>query len=189
MDEGQILEEEIKIPVQGFDEIRQRLRAGDWQCTEEALREQNILVDRPDGELRSRGRALRLRQHGERTILTLKGRARYEGAVKIRPELEVELSSLDTMAEILESLGFSPVVRYEKDREIWQKRGLTVTLDHTPIGDFVEIEGLKKNLAPAAVELGLDVRDAVPGSYLGLWELHRLAHPEKQLPRDMVFEE
>ena len=66
---------------------------------------------------------------------------------------------------------------------------VTVTLDHTPMGDYVEVEGMPRELYGVARMLGLDPLTAVPGSYVDLWQQHRSARPELGLPGDMVFGE
>ena len=76
---------------------------------------------------------------------------------------------------------------HEKLREEWRLGRLLVTLDHTPMGDFVEIEGPEDELAAAAAGLGLDPALAAHGSYLSLWQAYRADHPELDLPVDMVF--
>lgn len=187
MEIGPATECEIKIPVEDLEAVRRRLLATGWLCTHEKQREVNILVDMEDGALREADRALRLRTYGERSILTMKGPAHYDGPVKIREELEVELSDLHTMVRILERLGLRPVVRYEKDRETWRRQNITATLDSTPMGHFVEIEGSGTELETTARDMGLDPDHGVRGSYLDLWEHYRLSHPEDGLPHDMVF--
>jgi hypothetical protein len=62
-----------------------------------------------------------------------------------------------------------------------------VTLDHTPMGDYVEVEGMPRELYGVARMLGLDPLTAVPGSYVSLWQQYRSARPELGLPADMVF--
>ena len=92
-----------------------------------------------------------------------------------------------TLANIKKSkvvrLGYRVVRRYEKVREEWQLGAIVVALDHTPIGDFVELEG--DDAPGAAARLGFDVRAAERRSYLRLYEDWRRDHPE--LPADMMF--
>ncbi len=121
-------------------------------------------------------------------MLTLKGPPSYPGGVKTREELETVVEDGEAVAAILERLGFAPRVRYEKDREVWRFEGAEVALDHTPMGDFVEIEGAGDEIPELAGRLGLDPGAAVRGSYVTLWETHRAAHPELGLPVDMVFD-
>lgn len=182
-------ETELKIPVGDLADIRSRLAMRDATRTHPPERETNILLDTEQAELGREGRVLRLRSIGGRRRLTLKGPATFEGTIKSREELEVEVGDVDTVAAILLRLGYSPVFRYEKDREEWDDERVTISLDHTPMGDFVELEGDAERLPEAARCLGLDPGDAVHGSYPSLWREHRDRHPELALPRDMVFSE
>ena len=144
-----------------------------------ALREVNVLLDTTDHRLTAAGRVLRLRRVGDRHLLTLKGPANYRGPIKEREELELEVGDVEVMAAVLEGIGLRRVIRYEKDRETWRLAAVTVTLDHTPMGDFVEIEGPRDELREAAVAIGLDTEAAVRGSYVSLWQEYRRQHPEQ----------
>ncbi|MFC2144296.1 class IV adenylate cyclase [Acidobacteriota bacterium] len=183
------LESELKIPVADFEAVRASLRRERAVMVQTMAREINLLLDQHDARLRTAGSLLRLRQHGDRNILTLKGPASYRGAIKVRPERETAFSDLPRMLEIFEQLGFSVFMRYEKDREEWCLEEFSVVLDHTPMGDFVEVEGPSDGLERAAHLLGLDAAAAVRGSYVSLWLEYRALHPELDLPSDMVFAE
>jgi len=150
-------------------------------------REINLLLDSDDLRLRNGDSILRVRRYGARHTLTFKGPAEYEGTTKARIEYETEVVDVDQLVEILGSLGFVQVARYEKDREEWMRKGVAIVLDHTPMGDFVEIEGPPDVLRPTATALNLDPDDGVRGSYLDLWKDHRSKHPQRILPKDMVF--
>jgi len=185
----QTLESELKIPVTDLDQVRvflQRARAIVVQTME---REINLLMDTEDKRLRTAGCVLRLRQHGDRKTLTFKGPVSYRGAIKERPEHETEVVDLDRMGEILSGLGFSVYMRYEKDREEWALEDVSVVLDRTPMGSFVEVEGPRERIPVIANLLGLKTASAVRGSYASLWLDHRERHPELDLPFDMVFTE
>ena len=183
------VESELKIPVSDLEPVRASL------CRERAVllqvmaREENLLLDQDDGSLRTAGSLLRIRQHGDRNLLTLKGPVSYNGSIKVRAEHETEISDLPRMVEIFARLGFSVVMKYEKDREEWLLEDISVVLDHTPMGDFVEVEGPPERLELAARLLGLDPAAAVRGSYVSLWLEYREQHPELNLPTNMVFAE
>jgi adenylate cyclase class 2 len=183
------LESELKIPVTDFEAVRASLRREGAVEVQAVAREINLLLDEDHGRLRTAGALLRLRQHGDRNILTLKGPVSYRGAIKVRPERETEFSDFPRMVEIFEELGFSVFMRYEKDREEWRLEEFSVVLDHTPMGDFIEVEGPSDGLERAARLLGLDPAAAVRGSYVSLWLEYRELHPELALPTDMVFAE
>jgi adenylate cyclase class 2 len=180
-------ETELKIPVADLDAIRHQLKSAGAQRHHKAERELNIVLDNPARELSDTGRVLRLRRIGGRKLVTLKGPAKYHGRIKEREELELDIEDAETLAALFERLGFGPVFRYEKDRELWRLNQVTVTLDHTPMGDFVEIEGPAEQLNSAAEKIGLDPEDATRGTYVSLWIEYRERRNDLDLPEDMVF--
>jgi len=180
-----VIERELKIPVPKVDEIRRRVVAAGGTRLTARMREVNVLFDTARGDLATSGCVLRVRTLGERNILTFKGPSRFEGFIKERQEIETEVTSAHDLIALLERLGYAPWIRYEKDRESWQLGTVRVDLDHTPIGDFVEIEGPSDRLLGAARTLDLDPSHAVLGSYVELWRRYREQHPE--VGRDMVF--
>ena len=182
-------ESELKIPVTGFEPVRASLRRERAVVVQVMAREINLLLDQHDGRLRTAGSLLRLRQHGDRNLLTLKGPVSYSGSIKVREEHETGFSDLPRMVEIFERIGFSVFMKYEKDREEWLLGEFSVVLDHTPMGNFVEVEGPPDRLEWAARLLGLDAVTAVRGSYVSLWHEYRELHPELDLPTNMVFAE
>ena len=181
-----MIESELKIPVEGLQGIRRRLGETDAEQISHPEREVNILFDSADGRLAAAGQVLRIRRVGGRHILTFKGPAAFDGAVKQRREIELEISSSERLSELLHALGYAPGMRYEKDRESWKLGSARIDLDHTPMGDFVEIEGPVHCLAAAARQLGLDPASSVAQSYISLWRAFRRQHPE--CGRDMVFD-
>jgi adenylate cyclase class 2 len=182
------VETELKIPVSNLSGLRSRLEAAGYTMVHPAVRETNDLLDTVDRVLTAAGRVLRMRTIGDRHLLTFKGPARYQGRVKHRLELELEVGDRRVMLEILQALGFRPVIRYEKDRETWRAGEVIITLDHTPMGDFVELEGAAAEITGVARTVGLDPAAAVLGSYVSLWQEYRRSHPGRQLPNDMVFD-
>jgi len=181
------VESELKIPVDGLGPVRARLEAAAATLLAACDREVNTLYDDASRRLLASGYALRLRRSERRWRLTFKGPVSYRGSVKEREELETEVGDGEVVAAIFGRLGLMPARRYEKDRERWQMGEVEVSLDHTPMGDFVEIEGPVEALHAVAAALGLDPARAVRGSYVTLWASYREAHPELALPEDMVF--
>lgn len=179
------VEHEIKLPVADLDPVRERLASEGACCLQPKLGEENWVFDDADGHLAAAGKLLRVRRWGGEIVLTFKGPARFSDGVKSRQELETTVGDLGTLKEILAALGFKPVRRYQKRRELWRLKGITVALDETPLGSFVELEGEVARLGELATSLGLDPATAVRGTYLDLWTAHRAAHPEA--PADMVF--
>jgi adenylate cyclase class 2 len=179
------LEHEIKVPVASLAAVRARLEAAGAALRERETFEENWVLDDRDGSVRGRGCLLRVRRWGARSYLTFKGAARFAGGVKTREELETEVADPEVVLQVLAALGFMSLRRYQKHREAWALAGVAVTLDRTPMGDFVELEGPPAAIGEAAAALAIDPASAVPGSYLALWEAYRAAHPGA--PADMVF--
>lgn len=183
------VETELKIPVEDLADIRSTLGNRGAERVTESRREVNLLLDSGDRELSGRGCLLRLRRYGTRHMLTFKGPATFDGPIKVRPEHELEIEDITKMLTVLGALGFSPCARYEKDRECWRLGDVEVVLDHTPMGDFIEIEGPSESLVAATQSLGLDPSRAVRGSYMSLWADYRARESHQDLPADMVFAE
>lgn len=179
-------EVEVKIPWPDLDTLRQKLREAGGTLRTALHEESNVLYDDSAGNLAKSGCVLRLRRADEKTILTFKGRARFEGGLKRRPESETMVSDAAATEAILEGLGFRRRFRYEKEREEWTLPGCVIALDHTPIGNFVEVEGDPSEIRRAVVALGLDFASAIPYSYARLYMERRRENPS--LPEDMVFD-
>lgn len=180
------IEQEIKIPVADLEAIRGRLVQAGASLDHPLTFEENVVLDDASGQLRSSGRLLRLRRYGDTFTLTFKGPATFAAGVKSRQELETEVEDGGKALALLDALGFAPIRRYEKRRETWRLGEVTVALDETPLGSFVELEGPVEAVLVGAAALGLDPGRAARGSYLELWLAHRELHPDA--PEDMVFE-
>ena len=68
-------------------------------------------------------------------------------------------------------------------REEWLVGGVTIALDHTPIGDFAEFEGDRAEVV--AKRCGFDPDKAERRSYLRLYEDYLKHHPDA--PPEMTF--
>lgn len=176
------LEREIKFPGVELDKLRDRLIDLEAERRGPGAFEDNWILDRDD-ELRSGGRILRLRTDGGRARLTFKGPLRLEGNLKVREEREVEIGDSEEARALFEHLGYTVVRRYQKVREEWHLGGVTIALDHTPIGDFAEFEG--DGAETVAKRCGFDANNAERRSYLRLYEDHLKEHPDA--PPEMVF--
>ena len=149
--------------------------------------ERDTVLDTQDLTLRRSQRLLRLRHHGRRWKLTFKGPAAADQRYKTRPETEIEIQNGQRLLQILEQLGYLPVFRYEKRRSTYRGRrqdGIA-SLDVTPIGTFLELEGPGRWIERTARALGFSRRDYITQSYASLYRQYCRAHGRK--PSHMIF--
>jgi adenylate cyclase class 2 len=176
------VERELKFPGVELERLRARLQELEAERVHGGTFEENWVFDR-DGSLAKASCLLRLRKDNHGAYLSFKGPASFEGKTKVRTEHETGVSDAEAAKKLFESLGFAVVKRYQKVRESWQLGGVTISLDHTPIGDFAEFEG--DGAEKVARRCDLDPEAAERRSYLRLYEDHLAAHPDA--PPDMLF--
>lgn len=179
-------ETEIKLRLAGVAAGRRLLRAQGFRVARRAALESDILFDTPRRALRRAGAVLRVRQTGRSGRLTYKGPAAV-GRHKSREELEVEAAPPATLIQILMRLGYQPVFRYEKRRTEYRKPGGAglATLDETPIGVFLELEGQPRWIDRTARALGFSPADYITSSYARLYLADCAARGAE--PGDMLF--
>lgn len=182
---AQAIETEVKFHVADLAAIHDELIAQGALITQSRHLERNILFDDDQHTLEQRGAVLRLRSALDAT-LTLKSLSPSDAQNiehKVRVEIESVVADFDAMFHILESLGFSPTWRYEKYRESLRLNDAIISLDHTPIGDFVEIEGPPASIRVTADRLSLAWEKRNLQSYRALF--HEMASKDQA---NMVFE-
>lgn len=120
--------------------------------------------------------ALRLRREGgRRAVLTYKERPGEEPeAIKRRREIETVVADGPAVAALLEAVGFSASLVYEKRRETYRLGGAEVVLDELPFGWFVEIEGEEIDILDAERRLELTTAEHVHETYPELTVRHGL---------------
>ncbi|MFN2441623.1 MAG: class IV adenylate cyclase [Thermoanaerobaculia bacterium] len=176
---------EIKFVLENRENLLARIEeAGGEQLFPETF-EDNMILDRR-GELRTRGALLRVRKFGRYVLATFKGPSSFDGAIKSREEVQTGLESFDRAIALFDALGFKPVFRYQKFREVWRVRDVEIVLDRTPIGEYLEIEGPADTIRDIAALLGLSLEKGVWQSYADLYRLARRTRAD--LPEHMVFD-
>lgn len=136
---------EIKMRVDTLAPTREALqKAGATRIAH--VKETNSFFDRSDRELLNNGSGLRIRSEvpveggDQRTRITFKGPRIAADAP--RREVEFMASDCDSATELLEAVGFTRMLSFEKTRESWTLGGCEIELDDVPeLGLFVEIEG------------------------------------------------
>jgi adenylate cyclase class 2 len=192
-----VRETEIKLGVTHLAQMIQKISRLGIQCSGR-VRERNTLFDAPSGELRRRGRLLRVRVETparsklvpgglRRTVVTFKSPVPATAGSRYKEKLERErvVRTGRGWRSGLRSLGFRPGFRYEKFRTTFHLRGVHLDLDETPIGVFLEIEGAPGSIDRIARRLGFSRRDYIRSTYAELYTQECLRRG--QIPGSMLF--
>ena len=115
--------------------------------------EENTLYS--GGALESGSAVLRLRRVEGKATLTYKKRLPGAAAIKQQREEETEVGDVEAMGAILEALGFTPALVYEKRRQTWRLGNAEIVIDVLPFGLFMEIEGPAREIRSIERKLGL----------------------------------
>jgi adenylate cyclase class 2 len=188
-----VTETEVKLLWQGTaQEARALIELRGYAVSSPRTLESDQLFDLPSAALRQSDRILRLRKTispdgTARAMVTYKGPATRDG-YKSREEIEFDVSDPDTFTLVLHRLGYQPVFRYEKFRTQLQAAGEPgiITIDETPIGIYLEIEGPQDWIDSTAARVGLPKTQFLTVSYARLYRDFRAQHP--QAPADMTFD-
>jgi adenylate cyclase class 2 len=166
-------ETESKFPVRDFSLVEANLRRhgapiAPWYF------EANQVYDSQDRDLYARGVLLRLRKALAATLtlkLPLDSLENIPGLKQLE-ERECRVEDKDSMAAILQGLGYEKILEYEKFRSTWQVAESRICLDILCFGSFVEIEGTGRDIFETAGLLGLDPSTATSATYHRLFQEH-----------------
>jgi adenylate cyclase, class 2 len=141
----QAVEIELKFTVDDLPALEAQLRALGFHLDTPRTFESNTLYDTAARTLREQKQILRIRQYGDTWTLTHKAPPPNvdDTKYKSRIETETQLTDGEALATVFQTLGYTPVFRYEKFRAEWSDpaTGHHLVLDETPIGIFAELEG------------------------------------------------
>ena len=181
-----MIEREVKLRFDHPETARAALlQAGAAPLRCRRLQE-DALLDTDDEALRRRGCALRIRTESGKSILTFKGPVK-PGRMKVREEHETMVGDGTVLHHVLEQLGLHVWFRYEKYREEFAAEEVTIAIDETPLGTFVEIEGGEHGILAMTAALGRSPEDFILDSYRGLFI--RLREECGLTGRHMIFSE
>jgi adenylate cyclase class 2 len=167
-----MIEREVKLRFASPDAARAAILATGATPLRCRRLQEDALLDTEDESLRRRRCVLRIRTESGRSLLTFKGPV-LPGSMKVRDEYETVIGDGETVQRVFEELGLHVWFRYEKFREEYAAEDVTIALDETPVGTFVEIEGGEEGILALATALGRTPADFVLDSYRGLFIKHR----------------
>lgn len=181
-----MVETEVKILFKASpQDARDLIERAGYTASEPRTLESDQLFDRPPSALRNADQLLRLRRSGARSTVTYKGPANRE-RYKSREEIEFDVSDPSAFELVLNRLGYTPGFRYEKFRTKFAAPPGIITIDETPIGVFLELEGPSEWIDSTAVRLGFGPSEYCTLSYGALYREYLRSH--QGAPGNMVFD-
>jgi adenylate cyclase, class 2 len=179
------LEREVKLRFDSVEDARAALVTSDATPLRCRRLQEDYLLDDAAETLHHRRCVLRVRIEAGKSLVTFKGPVQVS-TMKVREELETVVGDGDTMLRCFEHLGYRVWFRYQKYREEYALGDVTIAIDETPVGVFVEVEGSEQGITDAARALGRGPGDYVVDSYHRLFLEYCRA---QGLPAtDMVFD-
>lgn len=167
-----MIEREVKLRFASPEAARAAILAAGATPLRSRRLQEDALLDTEDESLRRRRCVLRIRTEAGKSLLTFKGPV-LPGSMKVRDEHETVIGDGEVLQRVLEELGLHVWFRYEKFREEYASEDVTIAIDETPVGTFVEIEGGEDGILRMAIALGRTPSDFVLDSYRGLFVKHR----------------
>lgn len=180
-----MIEREVKLHFHNPEEARAAILAAGATPLRARRLQADALLDTDDETLRRRLCVLRVRTEAGTSVLTFKGPVQ-PGTMKVRDEYETSIGDGGVMQRVLEELGLHVWFRYEKYREEYAAGDVTIALDETPVGTYVEIEGGEEGIHAMTKTLGRTDADFILESYRGLFLQHRAKHGLNHI--HMVFQ-
>jgi len=181
-----MLEREVKLRFDSPEQARALILAAGATPLRCRRLQEDALLDTEDETLRRRRCVLRIRTEAGKSLLTFKGPVQ-PSRMKVRDEFETVVSDGEVLQRVLEELGLHVWFRYEKYREEYAAEDVTIALDETPVGTYVEIEGGEQAILTMTEALGRTAADFILDSYRGLFIQHRQKHGIGNT--NMVFQE
>ncbi len=167
-----MIEREVKLRFASPEEARAAILATGATPLRSRRLQEDALLDTEDESLRQRRCVLLIRTEAGKSLLTFKGPV-LPGSMKVRDEYETVIGDGEVVQRVLEEIGLHVWFRYEKYREEYGAEDVTIAIDETPVGTFVEIEGGEEGILSIAAALGRTPSDFLLDSYRGLFIKHR----------------
>ena len=186
----QSVEIEVKIRVADGASLETQLRQLGFHCETPRTFERNILFDTPTRTFRNKRQILRLRQYGDKWIVThkqLTANDEPDAPHKRRMETESAVEDGEAISHIFAILGYQPAFIYEKWRTEWSDGTGHCVVDDTPIGLYAELEGPSEWIDATLERLHVDRADVTTLSYGRLFEVWQ--QETRSGAANMTFEE
>ncbi len=171
------IEVEVKYQVDDLEDIEYQLMEWNAKLVEMVIQRDHYF-NHPSRDFAKTDEAFRIREEGKEVYLTYKG-PKFDEKSKTRKEIEIKISNIEQMSEILDSLGFRKVLVLSKERKIYVLDDIQWCLDlFDSLGSYIELEKIvdtkeevDSTLADiflAVEKLGLKPKENITKSYMEL---------------------
>jgi len=155
------MHKEIELKVLEIDvkEIQRKLVQLGAKKVEDCIIRDRIF-DFSDRRIEKKGDVLRVRQQGNKTVLTYKAGTKKKSEFKEADEHETCVDDFDTVCSVLKHLGLEAWIRIEKRRISYIHGKTKIEIDKYPtIPAYLEIEGSKEAIMNVLKKLGYTMKD------------------------------
>jgi adenylate cyclase class 2 len=146
-------EKKYRLTKNQQEQVRLRLVELGARRIAEEFEENTIYVG---AGLEAGSKILRLRRIGDHAKLTFKQRLSSSSPIKRQREEETSVANPEAMSAILEAVGFTAALVYEKRRETWILDETEIVIDELPFGLFMEVEGKESEIELTEHRLGIE---------------------------------
>lgn len=163
------IEKKYRLTKRQRDDVLRRLEEVGARRRGEEFEENTLYRG---GALKLGSSVLRLRRAGKKALLTYKERLPGLSSIKHQREDETVVADPEAMDAILDALGFTRALVYEKRRQTWRLGKAEIVVDELPFGLFMEIEGSEDEIRAVERALGVKGLRAEHATYPQLAEKH-----------------
>jgi adenylate cyclase class 2 len=163
-----VTEIEVKIRIDDPKAVRTKILALGAVLARDRHLEEDTFFDFEPPRLRGKHQALRVRACGRRGAPAVKSEPRRSRSFKIRTEFETQVRDPRALRKILKALGLREAFSYRKHRTVLRRSRLTITIDETPVGNYIELEGERHEITKFARALGFRRADFITRSYVDM---------------------
>jgi adenylate cyclase class 2 len=147
------IEKKYRLTIERWKEIEDTL--AEFGCTASGTEfEENTIFS--NEKLAQDRSIVRIRKTDVRSTLTFKKRTESNSDAKHQIEFETVIADPAVAKNILESIGLTAKLVYEKKRTTFKFRNAEVVLDELPFGLFMEIEGSLTAIAEVEMLLAIE---------------------------------
>ncbi len=165
---------EVKIQLNKKENIAKKLKALGWEKRKSYT--QTTYGFFSDDSI-EKGIFPRIRMENKVPVFTVKVKNNKKKSEYFeRDEYSVKISDLRNGVKILQLLGYKRIRKFTKFREEWffNKKSIKITVDRLYFGNFLEIEGSKKEIEKTIKDLGFQDRRKFTKAYLALEDEFKL---------------